>query len=420
MFTLSFVLEDWAVQELVNSPRHRQVAMMLTASSYVTWTYQTHTFSNAIETLLVLWSLVLITRIMADKDRTSFLTCTSLAFLLVVGVFNRITFPAYFLFPAFKLLSHFRRRPLSLFIIAISGIIFTSLAISLDTSFYHSSSNSTGSQIVITPLNSLLYNSRPSNLAKHGLHPLWTHVLVNGPLLLGPVFFLVIFGWYRKSMRLGAAFGGVLMLSAFPHQEARFLIPAAPLILSATRIPNLGKKFVKVWCTIWVIWNLLMGVLMGVYHQGGVVPMQIHIASTSSALSIVEGAAFQSKVFWWRTYMTPLWLLDGQIGRVDTIDMMGAPWEEVKTNLEQVVPTCKRWTKTEKTVIELVAPYSSIELDALLKGGETGELVLKEIWRYGKHISLDDLDIPSDGIWGTLKKVWGRRGLVLWRVERRC
>lgn len=67
MFTLSFVLEDWALLELINSTKHRRVAMILTASSFVTWTYQTHTFSNAIETLVVLWSLVLIARIIEDK-----------------------------------------------------------------------------------------------------------------------------------------------------------------------------------------------------------------------------------------------------------------------------------------------------------------------------------------------------------------
>ena len=71
MFMLSFVLEDWAMQELVHSPRQRRVAMLLVASSYVTWTYQTHTFSNSIETLVVLWSLVLIARIVEDKVNTS-------------------------------------------------------------------------------------------------------------------------------------------------------------------------------------------------------------------------------------------------------------------------------------------------------------------------------------------------------------
>lgn len=63
MFIISFVLEDWAIHELVQSPRHRRIAVLLVASSYVTWTYQTHTFSNSVETLVVAWSLVLIERI---------------------------------------------------------------------------------------------------------------------------------------------------------------------------------------------------------------------------------------------------------------------------------------------------------------------------------------------------------------------
>lgn len=67
MFLISFVLEDWAIHELVHSPRYRRQAVVLVASSYVTWTYQTHTFSNSIETLIVLWSLVLIERIVREE-----------------------------------------------------------------------------------------------------------------------------------------------------------------------------------------------------------------------------------------------------------------------------------------------------------------------------------------------------------------
>lgn len=63
MFLTSFVLEDWALHELIPSPRNRRVAVLLVASSYVTWTYQTHTFSNSVETLVLAWSLVLIQRI---------------------------------------------------------------------------------------------------------------------------------------------------------------------------------------------------------------------------------------------------------------------------------------------------------------------------------------------------------------------
>lgn len=69
MFVLSFVLEDWAVHDLVRSPRHRKQAVILVTSSYVTWTFQTHTFSNSLETLLVLWSLIVIERIVGESVR---------------------------------------------------------------------------------------------------------------------------------------------------------------------------------------------------------------------------------------------------------------------------------------------------------------------------------------------------------------
>lgn len=45
--------------------------------------------------------------------------------------------------------------------------------------------------IVITPLNNLLYNMNTENLALHGIHPRYTHFAVNLPLLYGPLF---IFG----------------------------------------------------------------------------------------------------------------------------------------------------------------------------------------------------------------------------------
>lgn len=90
MFLLTFVLEDWAIYELVPSPRHRQATMALVASSYVTWTFQTHTFSNSLETLLVAWGLVLIRRIAENKVRCAVISvhteanraATLLAFLL--------------------------------------------------------------------------------------------------------------------------------------------------------------------------------------------------------------------------------------------------------------------------------------------------------------------------------------------------
>ena len=67
MLALSFVLEDWAVHDLVRSPRRWRQAVILVTSSYVTWTFQTHTFSNSVETLVVLWSVVVVERILREN-----------------------------------------------------------------------------------------------------------------------------------------------------------------------------------------------------------------------------------------------------------------------------------------------------------------------------------------------------------------
>lgn len=83
MFTLSFVLEDWALYELIDNREQRRLAILLVASSYVTWTWQVHTFSNAIETLVVTWSLVLMKRVAHVKVRT--IEPASKAFLLMIS-----------------------------------------------------------------------------------------------------------------------------------------------------------------------------------------------------------------------------------------------------------------------------------------------------------------------------------------------
>ena len=96
MFMGSFVLEDWAIHELVHSPRQRRVAVILVASSYVTWTYQTHTFSNSVETLVVLWSLVLMQRILEHKVHRA-VSSTWEVYILITSGSNVLlsSLPAY-------------------------------------------------------------------------------------------------------------------------------------------------------------------------------------------------------------------------------------------------------------------------------------------------------------------------------------
>lgn len=512
MFILSFVLEDWAIHELLHSLRHRRQAVILVASSYVTWTYQSHTFSNSIETLLVAWSLVLIERIVREKvgfgtcfpiltmtkylqNRSSVLSCGILSFIIVFGVFNRITFPAFILIPGLQLLPHFLsrygelidiasallinvERPASFFTMIASAFTSICVAIATDTAFYRVPESTTSFTTlykalqagpVITPWNNILYNTQTSNLALHGLHPQHQHFLANLPQLLGPGLILLVTSLQPLSIRnlrlalsnprFLSAVSGTAFLSIFPHQEPRFLLPCVPLLLTCVRLPNSirGRKW---FWTSWLVFNILLGTLMGIYHQGGVIPAQLQIPRQIQSLTTTTpGTPLSATIFWWKTYPPPTYLLGNTTPQISTIAIMGLSQQEMLSKLSFALPyTCHSTTNNNNSakptqnnqMVFLIAPLSSHffpptslssalapkpsfittipppsinnEAPASLQrqeepGGDLLELTLQ--WTYSKHINLDDMDIAGDGLWPTLVRVVGRRGIGIWSVRKR-
>ncbi|KIW97363.1 uncharacterized protein Z519_02755 [Cladophialophora bantiana CBS 173.52] len=482
MFVLSFVLEDWAVHELVRSPRRWIQAVILVTSSYVTWTFQTHTFSNSIETLLVLWSLVMIERILRDKKRSAIASSAVLGFLLVFGIFNRITFPAFVVIPGMHLLPHFWNRPFCLLALSLSGIFWTLIAIIIDTAYYSgpAATRSFGALYdhvrknpVITPLNNLLYNTQISNLAQHGLHPRYQHLLINLPQLLGPALILLIASAYPFNLRvlkgtlsnnrLASAATGCLFLSFIPHQEPRFLLPTVPLILTSIRVPS-SKLWSRIFWTTWVIFNALLALVMGIYHQGGIIPAQLALPSlVIQSLNTSQSEAHNIEVFWWKTYPPPTFLLGSESLHpatnrslnISTVPLMGYPQSELVFMLMQHKPTCdpslveRLILHREKTDIFVVAPLSAWRLGgsntprtsskdlsaqipdfnypsvsnfsfAIDMNGPPAQLSMTNLAVFRQHLNLDDLDFGDDGIWPTLERVVGRRGLGLWKVDRIC
>jgi phosphatidylinositol glycan class Z len=103
---------------------------------------------------------------------------------------------------------------------------------------------------------------------------------------------------------------------------------------------------------------------------------------------------------------------------------MGLPESEITSTLfnkaKCEVDVLKRGQK--RTL--LVAPWSSTFLDRYVEGkakkGQVATIRLRELWRSGRHIGLDDLDLEKDGVWGTVRRVLGRRGLVVWEVVKKC
>lgn len=137
--------------------------------------------------------------------------------------------------------------------------------------------------LVITPVNNLLYNMNADNLQLHGIHPRYTHLAINLPLLFGPLAIqglLEIPSVLKKTttdtskhflyILMGIVFTSLVGLSIIPHQEARFLCPLlVPLVLIYTwRRPNLTLSF---WLS-WFLFNIITTYVFGVIHQGGIVP----------------------------------------------------------------------------------------------------------------------------------------------------
>jgi phosphatidylinositol glycan class Z len=325
------------------------------------------------------------------------------------------------------------------------GVLFTAIAVLTDTVFYRSTSLLESIRHpVVTPLNNLVYNSNSLNLAEHGLHPHYHHFVVNLPQLLGPALVVLGLSLFAKSTTVSSIFfnrraisaiSGTMILSAIPHQEPRFLLPCVPLLLTCIR-PLKTKRFLA----SWIIFNAVLGFLMGVYHQGGVVPTQLTIPSIVS--STMESRHLESanvSVFWWKTYSPPLWLLGDNShlhADIRTYDLMGMRGQDMIAKLDSVLPrTCPRSstslrssssgsTSRSDDMIFLVAPRSASFLDtytsptAFSSSSDGVPLYMKTQWTYNKHINLDDMDFGDDGVLPTITRVFGRRGLTVWSVHR--
>ena len=304
-------------------------------------------------------------------------------------------------------------RPLSFVVLSATILLTTIIAIVIDTSFYHPDGRLRTNLLInptLTPLNSLLYNAQTANLATHGLHPHYQHLVASLPLLLGPAIYLCFFTSIRNAPRLPvlSAISGILLLSCVPHQEPRFLLAAVPLLLSSVHLPR-SKALAKYWLAAWFGFNTLFGVLMGIYHQGGVVPAQIWLGQQREL-----GASMQ-EVLWWRTYSPPIWLLDHN--PIHTTDLMGIPFAALQTRVETALGSECNTNKS----IGLVAPGSSLEIDTwIAESAKDRTFAFEEIWRYSRHLNLDDLDVGEEGVWGTLRRVVGRRGLIVWKIEKIC
>lgn len=324
---LTWILEDMAINRLAPTKNDKLRCLLFVSTSYATLTWQAHTLSNSFETILLLWFLVILFeaesvtsapfRSWFDRHYDNFL----LGIITVLGVFNRPTFLAFLVIPSFELLKLWAKFPGTFFTFAFSAGLVLALTVHVDTLLYGRSEDQWP---VVAPLNFIKYNLGSDNLSEHGLHSRFTHLLVNLPVLMGPGLLLLRPNW--KSLAMKSAIGGLVLLSLVPHQEARFLLPIVPLLCSQMELNFRSSKLRRTMMNLWLAFNIIMAIVMGFFHQAGVVPAQFFIRELPRPATII----------WWKTYTPPLWVMGLQSEQVDYLaldDLYGITIADVTSKL---------------------------------------------------------------------------------------
>lgn len=264
--------------------------------------------------------------------------CIKIATITVIGIFNRPTFIAFAFIPIFFWLQrglgsksvgfgHFHVRiftfiacgiPTTIFFILVDSFYFGYLTMAEIGNLDINMNN-----FVVTPLNFLRYNSNTKNLQDHGLHPHYLHFIVNVPLLYNVLGIIGLFTFgkmlysglkarWLNLPRIQSVVGlmttsfiiPIMLLSIFPHQEPRFIIPTL-LPLTFLYAPNINqtsgvdtitriagnnentftteKNKLNKLQILWFICNIVLTFFYGFAHQGGVLPLSSHIANELKA-----------------------------------------------------------------------------------------------------------------------------------------
>ncbi|KAI8336433.1 Alg9-like mannosyltransferase family-domain-containing protein [Choanephora cucurbitarum] len=257
--------------------------------------------------------------------------------------------------------------------------------------------------VVLTPFNNLIYNLDISNLAQHGLHARYTHVLVNLPLLYGPlaIFCLMYIPKAYQKIRQGTTQGahlfyvllaifalGLIGLSIMPHQEARFLCPLlVPLVL----MYNWDQPVLPIpFFIAWLLFNLITTCVFGLVHQGGVVPALNFIQRFSSGIQECHLAGADELT------CTLLPNHDNTTHKIRVTDL-SSDLNALVEVLEQRPGVPLRRHSKNKVEIDFVRSKEGFERTLLVTPGFVDLPKIKDhryllVHKLGPHVSFDDFD----------------------------
>ena len=393
------------------------------SSSWVALTFFTRTFSNTIETVIfsifLLVSTLFLKNANAKLTKDKLLLLDILGILLSVGFFNRPTFIAFAVVPMIRVLVSCKDLYLSASFQVFRSFCSTSfLLVVFDTNFYtdlfvdfwNIASNDVVSNIVITPLNFIQYNSQSGNLEKHGLHPRYLHLFnlfIIGSVLVIPLYLDAIRVVYNKIRRrsnplasdktglLLTIFTPLFLLSIFPHQEPRFLLPLIlPICLSFQSKVTLKGLVVhqeisggayltnKRYLFPWIVINGLLFYFYAFVHQSGVTQSLFHLHNE------VHDKTFEgnnTSIIFVNMYLPPQHLLHiPKYNPVKVHDLSVEPFPAAYDNLYDILGNDLK----DRNNILMVSPSCMTEkLTSLVTQVSSGELKMNLVKGLFPHFS---------------------------------
>ena len=213
--------------------------------------------------------------------------------------------------------------------------------------------------LVVTPWNFVNYNMQTDNLAVHGIHPRYTHFVVNLPLLTGPLYlpilfitFVSIIGFFNRHKVTKEAHQTVWLtlmmlvpvsvLSVFPHQEPRFLIPLLPvLMVLGTKVVRVMSPAKYTFCILWGFFNIVLILVYSFLHQAALVPsMSIYQQKLSSR----SGSNREHHAIFYNTYPPPrhLLLIKPETTNIKVHDLAGAHRKSLMKLIKETKLSCSR------------------------------------------------------------------------------
>ncbi|XP_071441006.1 GPI mannosyltransferase 4 isoform X2 [Hetaerina americana] len=247
------------------------------------------------------------------------------------------------------------------------------------------------------------------------------HVLVNLPLLFGPLGIFALLGlgrlawlcirrrWARlprsespTALMVSSLVLPLLVLSMIPHQEPRFLLPLAfPMaylyaqdIRGPTSDEESGDgilmRLYKIVPHVWFLFNIIFGLFYGFIHQGGVWPVTSELAHRLSDYKSIPWRVTEVHIFTSHTYNLPrhpLQLRPKPNTRVVRFHEMGSK------DPDEVMVEILAWQKSKTSPHRRPKKYGD-QLFYLVVPGVLEKVFLEEASKHSLEVALEWSHFP--------------------------